>query len=459
MHWIALLWPPEPAEPARTSTSSAAPEGLGTDALAWWALGFTPRVVWVDEALLLEVSATLRLWGGPQALLQRLLQTQPGQGDLHFAQASIGLVALARLRLRAAGLPVPAGGAAALPLFTLTAARPHLDLLQRLGCRTWGDVAALPRGAAVRRFGATLRNALDIASGRIPENYPWLTLPETFDQSLELPTRVEDAGALMWSANRLLNALQLWLRARQLGVLAFVLQWTLELKRLNGQTLPPEQSLVIRTAEPAQSMEHLRRLLAERLAQVPMMAPAVQLRVLSLETAPWQASSVSFLPEDQRVGEPLHAFVERVSARLGAEQMVVPSLRAEHRPECRQQWGPAVGNLKTLKNLHAQSTAGPASASLPDALAPAWLLREPVLLEVQDGQPCYFGRLRLLAGPRRIETGWWGAALPGQGEPAARDYYIAQNPRAELLWVYLERATSQQLSGAEPRWFLQGLYA
>src|SRR5690606_26893125 len=111
---------------------------------------------------------------------------------------------------------------------------------------------------------------------------------------------------------------------------------------LNGQPLPPDQSLLIRTAEPAQSMEHLRRLLAERLAQVQLLAPAVHLQLRSLETASWQASSMGFLPEDQRAGDPLHAFVERVSARLGPEQGLVPVLRAEHRPECSQAWRPAI---------------------------------------------------------------------------------------------------------------------
>ena len=33
-------------------------------AWGWRCLHFTPRVAWLDEALVLEVSATERLWGG-----------------------------------------------------------------------------------------------------------------------------------------------------------------------------------------------------------------------------------------------------------------------------------------------------------------------------------------------------------------------------------------------------------
>lgn len=463
MHWIALLWPPEELANGTLGASDVllgrefASGASVREALGWWALGFTPRVAWADEALLLEVSASLRLWGGRQSLLRRMAESNPVSGGFHQAQAAIGVVALARLRLRAMGLPVPSEGAAALPLSTLTAARPHLDLLARLGCRTWGDAAALPRGPAVRRFGPELRAALDVAWGLTPEGYRWLSLPEVFDQSLELPTRVEDAPALMWAANRLLAVLQVWLRARQLGVLAFELSWALDLKRIDGRPLPPDQSIVIRTAEPEQSMAHLRRLLAERLGHIQLLAPAVQLRLRSLETVSWKAGSMSFLPEDQRHGEPLHAFVERVSARLGPNQVLAPAVRADYRPECVQQWRPAAGLLGGVAG-GAEKITDEGSACLPDALAPTWLLREPLPLEVRDGQPCHRGLLRLLTGPCRIEAGWWGAAMPEQGRPAARDYYIAQNPAAELLWVYQERQTSHQKSH-DPRWFLQGMYA
>ena len=622
MHWIALQWPPEGSVAGDGLPAAAAPP-VGAaptrEALGWWALQFTPHVAWVDEALLLEVSASLRLWGGLKALMRRINESNPAPAVVQQAQAATGLVAIALLRLRSGRQALPADRPAALPLATLTAAQPHLPLFARLGCRTWGDVHALPRAPMVRRFGAELRRALDIAWGLAPESYPWLTLPERFDQRLELPQRADDAPALMWSANRLLTSLQLWLRARQLGVLAFELEWTLDLKRLDGRALPPTQSLVIGTAEPGQAMVHLRRLLAERLAHVSLLAPANGLRLRSLDTAPWVAPTVSFLPEDQRSGDPLHVFIERVSARLGVGSVQAPVLQADHRPECMQGWqaaepgrpspaasptaqkrsgkrpkdmapSPAGGRpgwgqppsamppppaphpsplpkgaraqthplphgrpLPPLppaaegwgegkatkdaqpffepnqplivadkaqfaieneanfspslaggrlgwgsppltmaaplaphpsplpKGAREQAVASPGAAYslsrragegrgegtatswhslLPDALAPTWLLREPLPLEVAEGgQPCHHGPLRLLAGPRRVETGWWpDPAAPG-APVAARDYYIAQNPAAELLWVYRERATSAAPSAAGPRWFLHGLYA
>ena len=74
-------------------------------------------------------------------------------------------------------------------------------------------------------------------------------------------------------------------------------------------------------------------------------------------------------------------------------------------------------------------------------------------------KPYYHGPLRLLAGPQRLETGWWDG--PAQG-PALRDYFVARSDEAGLLWVYRERLNprSRKLDEALPvRWYLHGVYA
>lgn len=444
MHWIALQWLSEAAPDA--------PPLPPPEALGWWALQFTPRVAWVDEALLLEVSACERLWGGRLALMRQIAAGNPATPvPVRQAAGTTGLVALARLRMFMRGERPPDALPDALPLDTLSAAADHLEVIAHLGCRTWGEVAALPRGGLVRRFGKDLRAALDVAWGLRPEAHRWLTLPEAFEQKIELPALAESAPALMAAANRLLSALQIWLRARQRGVVAFELQWTLDLKRFDGVDLPPHQALVVRTAEPTQDMAHLRRLLAERLALASLAAPASWLRLRSLETAPWAGASTSFLPEDNRSGDRLHELVERLSARLGAQQVLSVAAQADHRPEERQAWRPALHEGGQAARASAPSAS--AAAMQPDALLPPWLLREPLRLEMDGERPCYQGRLRRLVGPQRVEAGWWSA-----GQPAVRDYYIAESPRAGLVWIYRERP-SACFSADAPRWFLQGLYA
>ncbi|HRN75186.1 DNA polymerase Y family protein [Ottowia sp.] len=463
MHWLALQWPqPDDALAADLPTP---------EALAWWALGFTPRVAWVEEALLLEVSDCERLWGGRRALLQRIWQSNPAPDLLQQAQAATSLAALARLRLQVAGHAPPAA-VDGLPLHTLSAARPHLGVLARLGCRSWGQLDALPRTGLARRFGPALGHALDVACGRAPDVHAWVVAPERFVQALELPQRADSAPALLWSTRRLLTSLQYWLAARQQGVLALELAWSFDQRRLNGQALPPRQAIELRTAEPVQRMEHIQRLLAERLARTPLLAPARAIRLRTLETAPWQAATRSFLPEDQPRGDPLHRHVERVGARLGAGALRTPVPQADHRPECRQRWQAAEQALpgRGVGPGRNAEAAPSVPACVPGPLDPAWLLRPPQPLAQQQGRPVHQGRrLRLIAGPRRIESGWWSGAVADDGPepPVARDYFIAQGAAAELLWVYRERPTSASAAGTgagdrqadAPRWFLHGLYA
>ena len=66
-------------------------------------------------------------------------------------------------------------------MHTLAAAAPHVPTLARLGVHDWGSLRALPRGGMARRFGAALLDALDCAYGQRPERYPWLTVPEVFE--------------------------------------------------------------------------------------------------------------------------------------------------------------------------------------------------------------------------------------------------------------------------------------
>jgi protein ImuB len=437
MLWIALL-PSDESE---------------LDAWGWWALQFTPRVARVDEALLLEVSASVRLWGGKKALLDQFIEGNTALARTSWSCAATSLIAVGLLRQKVMGRALPRQ-ARELPLETLTAAREHVQTLARAGCRSWGDLLALPRGGVSRRFGAGLLAALDSAMGQRPERYPWLTLPELFDQKLELPALATSAPELMWSAARLLAQLQVWLQARQRGVLAFELEWTLDLKRLDGVKLPSHQQLVVRTAQPTQDMTHLRKLVSENLDRASIAAPANHLRLRTLESTEWAGASHSLLVEDKAKGDKLHQLVERLSARLGAGQVVVPQMHADHRPEHRQRWVPAQQQAGAMVGKKGRAKPPPA-----DAIQPPWLLPKPLRLTVQRDTPQYQGALRLLTRPQRIEAGWWDGE--GQGL-ALRDYFIARSEKAGLVWIYRERPASLADTESQPaqaRWYLQGLYA
>lgn len=476
MHWIAL-----------PSLQAELPPGMPAAAAGWWALRFTPRVALLDEAVVLEVSCTERLWGGRAHLLALLRQEHgasppsaprgapagrgPGPGEAPscpdegaMAQAPTALQALALLRLQAEGRPLPRRLPHGLPLATLTALRPHAASLERMGCRTWGAVRALPRDGAARRFGAEPLRALDQAWGDVPHPLAWLELPEHFELPAELPAPATSAEQLLWTANRLLGALRDWLQARHRGVLALELSWRHDLRRLDGKVLPPGDHLAVRTAEATQDLGHLRRLLAEHLARRPLAAPVNRLVLRAADTAALPQASESLLPpgpEEGGEGEGWHQWVERMSARWGAGQVRVPVLQADHRPERMQRWEAASRRLPQRlpgqavdRRRSAPPAVAPGEAAGTSAAAvfwPGWLVHPPRPLALQGDRPCLQGPLRLLAGPHRFEGGWW------EGCTERRDYFVASNAAVGTVWIYRQ----WQGGGANGhlQWFWHGVYA
>ncbi|MES2951825.1 MAG: DNA polymerase Y family protein [Pseudomonadota bacterium] len=486
MHWIALQPTPEapgtaPVDtPADTSRDAALVDVHS--AWAWWALQFTPLVARVESALVMEVSASARLFGGVDALLAQVLKPKWPLALVEYAQGATSLVAYGRLQCagRAGGGGVRDLPADALPLPTLVAARAHLPTLARLGLARWGQLRALPRGGLVRRFGAGLLDALDCAYGQRAEVYPWLTLPDVFDAPLEMLSSVENASALLFGARRLLAQLHVWLRARQRGVLGLELLWELDARRSNAAHVDAHHAgdgkgrLVLRTAQPTEDMQHLARLLGEQLAQVTLPAPVLHLRLRSLQTQPLAGESISLLPEDVRHGDSLHQLLERLSARLGPQQVRSATLYADHRPERMQHWHAAVdanpagapkGLVYAMKSGAAVSGSTRASAQngLSDtarmALYPSWLLATPLRLTLHQGVPQYEGGpLTLLTAPQRVEAGW----LEGPSHCALRDYYVARSKAAGLVWVYCERLGGEGAgagAAASAHWYLHGLFA
>jgi len=434
MLWSALRLPPP--------DDSALPTDAALQALALWALQFTPRVAVADEAVVMELAASVRLFGGWRALRERVRAegTELGVSQIAWAPNSLAALALARAGL-ANGLRPPLDAVLdALPMDTLSAVRPHRLTLAHIGCRTLGDVRRLPRGGMARRFDKPLLAALDQAYGRAPEVHRWIELPERFAQRLELMFRVDDAPALLFGARRLLLALCGWLAARHSGTTAFTLKWAHDAMR--AKSAGEGGSITIRTAEPTRQIHHLCRLLGEHLARVQLLAPVGDLELLADEVQPLEEKSASWLPDDNEGSEPLPLVLERLAARLGPQRVLRPVLCEDHRPEWMCRWQPAAEPWPRK----------PAMASeLPQ---PGFILSAPLPLLVRGERPYYQGELQLLAGPQRVEGGWWDRdETAGQIRNVVRDYWVAQSAQAGVLWVFQTRLDQS------PAWFLHGIFA
>ncbi len=408
--------------------------------------------------MLLEVQASARLFGGQRALLSRIRDECPQLPVAALSVAPTALAALALVRCmhdQAPGLQTASCSARtlattldALPLTALSAVAAHMPTLERLGCRTLAQVRRLPRGGMSRRFGAALLEALDQAYGLRTETYPWIVLPEQFSARLEFNSRIEVAQALMFGANRLLLQLKAWLVARQCGATGLVLHWEHDLVRRGDAH---QGSIEVRTAEATRDVQHLAKLLAEHLGRTTLTAPVIEIRLEALGVEALSTVSTSLLPEDRVSGESLQQLIERLSARLGPEHVLCSEALADHRPQRMQAWTPA-SSASGGKSSRARK-----SIQVPGLVAshPPWILRQPIRLAVVRDRPLYQGPLVLLAGPERLEAGWWGKAEDtgdGDDDLTLRDYFIAESTLAGLLWIYRQRAAG------DLAWYLHGVY-
>ncbi len=409
--------------------------------MAIWALQFTPRVTVSEDAVLMEVEASVRLFGGKRRLRDRVVAEAEELGVLQVAWASTSLAAQALARCRIENgfkRPLPAL-LDSLPMDCLSAVRPHATTLAQTGCRTLGDVRALPRGGLSRRFDAALLKALDRAYGHTAEAHVWETLPDSFAARLELPFRVEHAPALLQGARKLLVQLCGWLAARHAGVTRFTLRWYHDTMR--SKEAGTGGALAIGTAEPSRSLEHLCRLLAEHLAKVELLAPAGDLELIADEVHDQAGSNGSLLPDAAEDVESLDLVLERMAARLGPEAVRRCVTREDHRQEWMTHWQPAAEPVPRKVK---------ATTELPQ---PTWVLPEPLKLTVRNHRPVYQGELQLLAGPQCIEEGWWDRdEEKGEVRNVVRDYWLAESRHAGVLWIFQAKLDDGVA------WYLHGIF-
>ena len=439
MLWAALLLDVLPSDPSRRTEAL---EGLAT-----WGLQFSPRVAVIEgSCVVMEVEASVRLFGGKRRLVEqvRTEAEQLGVTSLSWAANSLAALALARCGIRNGFAKPLQDTLDALPFESLSAVALHAPTLVRLGCKTLGDVRALPRGGLSRRFDQNLLIGMDTAYGLRPDSHTWKVLPEHFHAKLELMSRVEIAPAILFGARRLLLQMCGWLAARRCGVTAFTLKWCHDVMR--SRTAGDGGEITIRTAAATRNLEHLSRLLAEHLSKVELLAPVGDLELLATEVHDFQEISGSLMPNAERNGESLGVVLERIAARLGPEKVLRPVMVEDHRVEWAVHWQPAP---------QPQARQLPEARGLPQ---PTFILDQPLKLAVKGQLPFYQGGLQLLSGPHRVEGGWWHRVRQADTHVAQtiyRDYWVALSAHAGVLWVFQTRLADE----ATASWYLQGTFA
>lgn len=429
----------------------------------------------LPAAVLLEARGSLRLFGQGQAdaaalaaLLGKVAARFRGLGHRpQLAAAATPLAALALARTGLEGLPGNAEAALRqVPLACLDLSAQQLERLANMGLRRLGQVLALPAAELGSRFQPSLVDYLHRLTGRKADPRPHIEPPERFRASAQLLQAAVDSGTLLLPMRRLAEQLARWLAARRLGTSLLI--W--ELRPLAG----PGATLAVRFAAPTADAAAFLDLSRLRLESAPALGEVAS---VALRTGPATAMPLppaaglwERLPGETAPATPgAVALVDLLAARLGREAIHTLALQADHRPE--HAW--AHRPPRTLQSAthptgaaHPTDAAPSKGAALPSsagefamqtqrlsALAcsrPLWLLPTP--LPVAERQAAAF---EFLAGPERIETGWWDAADLRQ----RRDYFVVATPGQAHWWIFRDCRPRHGDEAHRTLWHLHGYFA
>ncbi|MFN3642563.1 MAG: DNA polymerase Y family protein, partial [Gemmobacter sp.] len=304
--------------------------------------------------------------------------------------------------------------------------------LDRLGLRRIRDVAALPRAALARRFGAGLPARLDQALGLAPEPVAPAAAPPHFGVRLTLPEPVGLLSDLQAGLARLLPRLCAQLEAAGQGARRL----RLELCRVDGARVAAEIGL----ARPMRDPAAIAPLFAASLETVDAGFGIDQMRLTAPLTEAMPARQIE--SAGAAAGDRLADLLTRLGNRLGfaALRRVAPA--ESHIPE---------RAFQTLDAAHAGPCGPwPAGPDRPLVLFPP----EPVPGEGRSPPPRlrWRGQVHAVvaqAGPERIAPEWWF------DDPAwrtgLRDYWQVETDAGRRLWLF---HTPQA-----PGWAVQGEFA
>ncbi|UXI68754.1 Y-family DNA polymerase [Tahibacter amnicola] len=388
------------------------------DLLAAWAYGYSAQVSrFEDHSLLVEVGASLRLFGGWSSLERQLRADLQQLGYAHrmavapvaaaasvLARISDGVAIVHDAPLRTALRRVP------LPFCGLDAKA--VECLTGIGLTRLCDVLALPRAELTRRIGVDGVRWLDRLQGRAPETLPLYRPPDRFARRIELDGRVDSWPALLFPLRRLVRELALYLDLRDSSVEHFHL--LLEHEQRAATQVP----VTLLTAR--RDADGLFEFCRGRLERVSLAAEVSAISLVAEDLPPFQPRHGDLFDVRREQSLDWPDLADRLRARLGDGAVRQLAVGHDHRPELAWHYG-AAGRLDP-------PLRGP---------RPLWLLRRPIVLRPDPA--------RILAGPERIESGWWEA-------DARRDYYIVQTRDGQRAWAFLP-------AGAYSGWMLHGWFA
>lgn len=425
------------------------------DLLGAWAYGFSDAVsLALPDAVVIEIGASLKLLGGWRKIERRLSDEL---GALAVT-ATWAVAPTPRAAWVLAGVhhglfldhAIPFQRALGeLPLRVLGFDLKTLEALHGMGFRRLRELRALPRAALGRRVGIALIDALDRLYGETADALARYAPPARFEAQVTFDTRVSALEALRFPLKRLIDDLARTLSQRDGGVARFDIM----LRHDAAAATVIEVGLVDTERDP----ERLFSVALSRLERVTLSAPVEGIKLVAAALPPFAAPNRDLFERARGIHAlDFAALIERFRARLGDDAVTTVELTADHRPRLGQRVRaltrgalaePAAAyraGTAAAKKLPSRPLAGRAvdgavapmqvsgagtraandaknAQTWPNTPRPLWLLERPIPLRAIPRE--------LIAGPERIESGWW------DGCDLRRDFYLARLDDGAHAWI------------------------
>ncbi len=400
-------------------TRSLVAEQAAQEILLQWAGSISPRIeATADGVCTIDLTGS-RYDHEAEPLGERCLEAFARMN----LQVQLGVAANPELALLAAKFPsntrssrreeagcfrtVPAHPAATreflapLPIDALTSSPELVAVLRVWGLRTLGELAALPKEAAIERLGPEALPLWRQLAGGEPRLLRLHRPAAILTEAIDFEHLVERLDALLFVLNRFLQSLEI--RLAELGLVAESL--TLELRFEDGQ----RYERVFRIPEPTRDVELLLRTLHTWLENFRTEAPIAGVRLTATPARQPQQQLDLFQPslrDPNRFAETL----SRLEALLGAGRVGSPELLPSHRPDA----------FKLVPFDPQPDSALPGERKLPVRFGPVLRRFRPpltarielkkeldagTLLRISAGE--IKGRIRASRGPWLASGDWW----------------------------------------------------
>ena len=422
-----------------------------------------------DDGLCIDLSGVSHLHGGEERFARRLVRLLARRGiGARVAVADTHGAAWALARHSGAAVAIVPPGRHGELLVELPVAALRLDpaaveLLARLGIDRIGELAAVPRGPLVRRFGRAVAERLDQAHGRIAEPID----PVVPAKPIAVTQRFAEPIATPEAIAHWLGALV----ARLATALAETGQGARLVELVGARVDNRPQRLCIGLARPTRDPQHLLKLIARRIEEI---EPGYGLDALTLHLRRAEPLGPQALALAEQLGEDkvdLTPLIDNLANRIGQRRLWRTRPVESDVPERSAAAAPPLDppgharpemKLDDVRRLDRRALDRPWHKRWP---RPVRLLRRPepldhVLAELPDQPPRRFTwrglthRVIRADGPERIAGEWW--TRPGEAT-AVRDYFQVEDEVGARFWVF-RRGDGVRAETGDLNWYLHGTF-